>query len=509
MSVSSDNKLIAKNTLLLYARMILVLGVSLYTSRIVLATLGVVDYGLYNIVGSVVTMFVFLRSAMGNATNRYISFTLGKGDDQELKIVFSTSLIIHIALALLIVVLAETLGLWVFYKHLSIPPERMNAAFWAYQFSILTTAVGVMSVPYDADIIAHERMSAFAYISILDVTLKLIMVYLLTYISFDKLILYSFFLFGIQVINRIIYGVYCNRHFPESRFSLIIDKSLMKEMFSFASWNLIGNMAAIGSSQVLNIFLNMFFGPVVNAARGVANQVQGAVKGFILNFQYAVIPQITKTYATDNLNRMHMLIISSSKFSFFLFFVLALPIMLEAKFVLGIWLVEVPDHTVAFMRLILVIMFFESLEQPLHTANLATGKLKKFQTAKGLILMLMIPVSFIALKLGYAPESVFYIQLIVTMVSLYVQLLMIRPLIKLSLNRYFKEVVLRTFIVTVVSSFVPLMMHIKLPHNFSSFIFVCLVSVVSVLGTTYLLGLNSNERFMVNIKLKSFKYKIK
>ena len=253
----------------------------------------------------------------------------------------------------------------------------------------------------------------------------------------------------------------------------------------------------------------MFFGPVVNAARGVANQVQGAVKGFISNFQYAVIPQITKTYATDNLNRMHMLIISSSKFSFFLFFVLALPILLEAKLILGIWLVQVPDHTVAFMRLILVIMFFESLEQPLHTANLATGKLKKFQTVKGLILMLMIPVSFLALKLGYAPESVFYIQLVVTLVSLYVQLLMIRPLIKLSLKRYFKEVILRTFVVTVVSSFVPLMMHIRLPQNLSSFILVCLVSVVSVLGTTYLLGLNSNERFMVNNKLKSFKYKFK
>ena len=251
------------------------MGVSLYTSRVVLATLGVTGYGLYNVVGSIVTMFVFIRSAIGNLTNRYIQFALGKGDTQELNRVFSTCIVVHFLLALIVVILCETVGLWLLYNKMVIPDERMTAAFWVFQFSVLTCALGIICVPYDADIIAHEKMSAFAFMSLLDVTLKLLIVFLLATINFDKLILYGLFLFGVQVIDRVIYGQYCHRHFEESRFRNVWDKSLVKEMFYSAGWNLMGNMASIGCTPILNIFLNMFFGPAVNAARGVAGRCRG------------------------------------------------------------------------------------------------------------------------------------------------------------------------------------------------------------------------------------------
>lgn len=499
---SSNNKRIAKNTALLYLRMLFMMAVSLYTSRVVLATLGVTDYGLYNVVGSVVTMFVFIRSAMGNATNRYIAYAIGNGNQIQLKRVFSTCVIVHFILAALMVVLAECVGMWLFYNKMEIPVDRVTAAFWAFQFSVATCALGVICVPYDAEIIAHEKMGAFAFMSILDVTLKLLIVFLLATMNYDKLILYGLFLLLIQVFDRIIYGVYCNRKFPETQVSLSWDGVMVKEMFKFASWNIIGNMAAIGCTPAINIFLNMFFGPVVNAARGVAVQIQGAVKSFVSNFQLAVIPQITKSYAKGDIPRMHTLIIGSSKFSYFLFFCLALPLGLEADQVLSFWLVEVPDHTANFMRLVLFIMLIESWEQPIHTANLATGKLKIFQTVKGITLLGMLPVIYLFLIMGVNAEVVFIIQLLITFSSLIIQVFMLKPLIQLPVVRYFKEVFGKSVIITVVSSVIPFIFFKVVPENFGTMILVCIVAVLSVLCTTYFLGLNKSERNMVDAKFQ-------
>lgn len=490
----SDNSRIAKNTLLLYLRQLLVLVVSLYTSRVVLATLGVSDYGIYNVVGSVVTMFVFIRSAMGNATNRYIAFALGKGNKDDLKRIFSTCLHVHVILAIIIVVLSESVGLWLLYNKLEIPADRMVASFWVMQFSIVTCAVGVLCVPYDAEIIAHEKMSIYTVISILDVFLKLGAVFLLRLFGFDKLILYAFFLLCIQLMDRIIYSIYCKRNFPETRHATIRDKVLVKEMFGFAGWNLLGNMAAIANTPILNVLLNMFFGPVVNAARGIAVQVQGAVKSFIQNFQLAVIPQITKNYAADNLQRMHTLIISCSKLSYFLFLCMALPICLETKYILSLWLVEVPDHTASFLRLVFCVMLIESWEQPLHTANLATGKIKKFQTIKGVSLLMVLPISYIALRKGASAEGVFIIQFIVTLVSLLIQLFMIRPLIRLSLRRYFSEVFFRSFVVTIIASIIPFLLFLWLPESFLSFLVVVLTSVLLVMIVAFFIGMNKVEK---------------
>ena len=480
------------------------MGVSLYTSRIVLATLGVSDFGIYNVVGSIVTMFVFLRSAMGNATNRYIAFSLGKGDFEKLKKVFSTCLIVHFILALIIIFLCETIGLWIFYYKMVIPPERMTAAFWTYQFSIITCAIGIICVPYDADIIAHEKMGAFAFMSVLDVSLKLLVVLLLTYFTGDKLIYYGLFLCIIQVIDRIIYGMYCHKKFEESRAGLAWDGMLVKEMFSFAGWNIIGNMAAIGCTPVLNILLNMFFGPVVNAARGIAIQVQSAVNGFVANFQLAIFPQITKTYASGDLDRMHKLIIYGSKFSYILFFCIALPLLLETESILSFWLVEVPDHTVSFLRIVLFIMIVESFERPLHTANLATGKLRIFQTVKGCTLLTMLPIAYIALKAGAPSEAVFVVQLVVTIISLIIQLFMIRPLINLPLLLYFKEVFLRSLLVTVVSFPLPLFLHSIIPSGGIVLLIVkCMITSIIVALCSFFIGLSKVEREQIIKKIKS------
>ena len=493
----SSNKRIAKNTLLLYLRQIVILAISLYTSRIVLATLGVSDYGIYNVVGSVVTMFVFIRSAMGNATNRYIAYAIGKGEGNDLKRIFSTCLYVHLLLSLMIVLLSEITGLWLLYNKLDIPADRMTAAFWVLQFSIVTCAIGVLCVPYDAEIIAHEKMGAFAFMSILDVSMKLLLVFVLQILPWDKLIFYGLFLLLVQLTNRFIYGAYCWRKFPETRKANQKDPALIKEMFGFAGWNLMGNMASIICAPVINVFLNMFFGPVVNAARGVAIHVQGAVKGFISNFQLAVIPQITKNYASGNLERMRTLIVSSSKLSYFLFLIIALPLCLEAKTILSLWLVEVPDHTVNFLRLVLVIMLVESWEQPLHSANLATGRIKKFQTIKGMTLLLTLPIAFVALKMGAPSEIVFIVQILVTFFSLLIQLFILRPLINLSLRRFYTEVFGRAILVTIASSIIPIIIWQNLSEGIMTMIVVVLVSIVSVGVIVYVIGLNKSERLFV------------
>lgn len=496
-SSTSSNNRIAKNTLFLYLRQLLVLVISLYTSRVILATLGVSDYGVYNVVGSVVTMFVFVRSAMGNATNRYIAYSIGKGNESDLKRIFSTCLFVHLILALIVVLLSESAGLWLLYHRLDIPEGRMNAAFWVLQFSVFTCAIGVLCVPYDAEIIAHEKMEAFAFLSIFEVILKLVLVFTLRILPFDRLILYGFFMLCVQLINRLMYGTYCFREFPETRKANQKDVSLIKEMFGFAGWNLIGNMASIICAPVINILLNIFCGPIVNAARGVAVQVQGAVNGFISNFQLAVIPQITKNYASGNLERMKSLVISCSKLSFFLFLIIALPLCLEAKQVLSLWLVEVPEHTVNFMRLVFLVMFLESWQIPLHTANLATGQIKKFQTIKGLSLLMTLPLAYLALKLNYPPEAVFLVQFFVTFSSLIIQLFILRPLIGLSLRKYAKEVFLKALIVCLLSTIIPILSFVFFPDTYISMIGVIIISIISVALFVYLLGLNTPERAMV------------
>ena len=499
---SDNNKRIAKNTLMLYFRMLFMMAVSLYTSRVVLNTLGVEDYGIYNVVGGVVAMFAFINSSMSSATQRYITFALGKGDKDRLQTVFSTTLQIHTLIAGIIVLLGETVGLWFLYNKMQIPADRMDAAFWVLQCSIIATVVMIISVPYNADIIAHEKMSAFAYISILEVVLKLVIVYMLVVFNFDKLILYAFLLLAIQLLIRFCYSIYCNRHFEETKYRHVWDKALFKEMTGFAAWNIWGNLAGVLSTTGVNLLLNVFFGPVVNAARGVAVQVQGAIQGFAMNFQMALNPQITKNYAKGNLAEMHKLIGRSSRFSFFLLYILSTPVMLLTSEILTLWLKVVPEHTITFLRIILVVVIIDSMANPIMIAAAATGRVRRYQSIVGGVILLIVPVAYIALKLGATPEIVFVVHLVVCILAFITRLFIVRPMIQLRIRTYMGDLLKSISPVMLVSlpiSYVicKCIQPINIPLLIAEAILCVLVCTISV----FFLGLEKHERSVVLEKI--------
>lgn len=499
---SGNNKQIAKNTLFLYLRMFIILGVSLYTSRVVLSVLGITDYGVYNVVGGVVSMFTFISMAMGNATARFITFALGKNDEAYLKKVFNTAILVHAGIAILILLLAETLGLWFLNNKMVIPEERMVAAQWVYQLSIVAAMASILYVPFNAEIIAHERMGAFAYISILDVILKLAIVYLLVIAPIDKLILYAVLFLCVNLIDTSIYFIYCKRHFPETKLVIVKDKSLIKEMTSFAGWSMIGNLAGIGYTQGLNILLNMFFGPAVNAARGVAVQVQSAVKGFVTNFQTAVNPQLIKSYAQEDYQRVHKLLISSSKISFYLLFCIVLPIIIEAEKILSLWLVEVPDYTVSFLRLILVITLIDTVERPINTSVNATGEIKLYQTVSCSIQLLVLPIAYVFIRFGCVPEWIFIVQFIVLVVAYISELLILVPKVKLDLKQYCKEVLLTILFVALFSSIFSVCVYTILPKSNLSLLFNVPVTALIVWIMAYTIGMNQGERELINAQIR-------
>lgn len=501
--INTDNKRIAKNTMMLYFRMFFILFVGLLTSRIVLNTLGVEDYGLYNVVGGFVVMFTFLNGAMSTATQRFITFELARGDIQRQKVAFSTALIIHFSLAAIILILAETVGLWMIYNKLVIPEARFTAALWVYQLSIATCVINIISIPYNAVIIAHEKMSAFAYISILDVSFKLIIVYALTLSPWDNLILYALLLFVAQVINQLIYGLYCSRHFAETRFIRVFNKRLFLEMNNIAGWSLLGNMAGVGYTQGLNLLLNIFFGPNVNAARGIAVTVQGVVTGFVSNFQLALNPQITKSYAINKLERMQRLIFASSKFSFFLLLIIVLPIIIEAKLILMLWLKIVPEHSVWFLRLTLSIILIDALANPLMVSSQATGKVKVYQSVVGGTLLLIVPIAYVVLKLGSEPESVFIIHFFVAIVAQFFRLLIISKQLQMSMLVYFKKVIQPITVVSLFSAIPSILIYLILPHSLiNDLIFIAVTVLLTILMVAFV-GLTKVEREMVVSKIYS------
>ncbi len=381
------------------------MAVSLYTSRVVLNALGVEDYGIYNVVGSVVTMFAFLNGALVTTTQRYLTFELGKGDFEQLKKVFTTSVYIHALISFLIVILAETVGLWFFYNKMVIPAERMTAAMWVFQLSIVTMVIQVMSAPYNSIIVSRERMGVFAVISILETILRLAIVYLLLVLSFDRLILYAILIAIVQTLICCVYIVYCRKHFAESYLVRGTNKALLVEMGKFAGWNIWGNLAATLFGTGLNLLLNVFFGPLVNAARGIAVQVETAVAQFSTNFLMAVNPQITKLYAQNGLTEMHRLLFRSSKFACYLLLLISLPVILETPVLLKLWLNVVPDYSVPFLRILLVIVIIDSMARPFMNAAAATGDVKKYQSIIGGILLSIVPIAYLVLRLGGDPTS--------------------------------------------------------------------------------------------------------
>ena len=505
---SSANKRIAKNTLVLYVRMLFTMGISLFTSRVILQTLGVEDYGISSVVGGVISMFTFINAAMVSSTQRYLNFELVRGDANQLRSVFSTSLQIHALIALAIIVLSETVGLWFLNEKLVIPEARMTAAMWVYQCSILSCAVSIMSTPYNAVIVAHEKMSAFAYISILDVSLKLLVVYLLVVLPFDKLIILAILNLLVQLFIRYIYTLYCHRHFPESYFQFRFNKTLFKEMFGFAGWSFWGNLAAILYTQGLNMMLNIFFGPIVNAARGIAVQVQSAVQQFVGGFQTALNPQITKNYASNNLPQMHSLMFRSARFSFLLLFFLSLPVLMETNFILTLWLKTVPDDAVIFTQIMICISLIYTTANPCIIANQATGKVKIYQMVVGGILLMILPISYVVLKLGAPAYSVFIVHFCIESLAQFSRMYMLRKLIHLPLWQYMKNIYIPIVSTVVIAIILPLVVRMQVAEGWLRFLAVGFTCVLSVGASSYFIGFTKQERvFFLDKSLRLLRIK--
>lgn len=503
MNTSENSKRIAKNTLLLYARMLLLMLINLYTSRVILNVLGVEDYGIYNVVGGIVVMFSFLSGSLSTASSRFITYDLGIGNISIMKKTFGNIVAIHLLLAIIVFILGETVGLWFVMNKLQIPGNRMTAALWVYQFSIYSFVLNIISVPYNATIIAHERMKAFAYISIIDAVLKLLIVYLLVVIPFDKLIVYAILFFLIQLFDRIIYGVYCLRNFEETKTKISFEKHLFKRIFGFSAWTMNGCLAVAGYTQGLNILLNMFFGPSINAARGIAVQVQTVVQSFCNNFQMALNPQLTKSYAQNNLEYMHQLLKVSSKYSFFLLYVISLPLMLEAPLVLKWWLGIVPEYTVSFLRLILCASMLVALSRPLVTSVHATGRIKKFQLIEGTMLLCIVPIAYILLKFwNIPPEYVFGVHIIVELLTQYARIMIVLPMISMKTMEYLKEVIVPIIKVVIITPILPLIIFYNLNQSVSTFFVICLISLLSVLLGIYFCGCSKSEKSFIMNKIK-------
>ncbi|HHX71149.1 MAG TPA: lipopolysaccharide biosynthesis protein [Gallicola sp.] len=494
---------------MLYFRMILTMIVSLYTSRVILNTLGVEDYGIYNVVGGVVSMFAFFNSAMSSATQRFLSYEIGKGDFAQLRKTFNATQIIHIGIAILIFILAETIGLWFVRTNLVIPPERIDAALWVYHFSVLSFMVTVIQVPYNATIIAHERMNVYAYVSIIEVVLKLLIVFMLTWITYDKLKLYGILLFVVVFFVAAIYRIYTRRNFKETKFLIVNDKNLYKSLFSFSGWNLLGNAAVIIRGQGVNIILNLFFGPAVNAARGIAYQIQSALYSFVLNFQMAMKPQIIKSFALDDFKYMHQLVFRGSKFSFYLLFCLSLPVIFEAETILNIWLVEVPDYTIIFLRLIIIDVLIESVAGQLVTAAHASGKIKLYQSIVALFFVLNLPISYLLLEYGYEPQTVMYVSIVLTSFNLFVRINIVSKLAKFEVVDFMKKVLFPIFLVVAVSIVIPLIIKSLMSNGIVEFFIMIITSILSIVNTIYFIGLNKNERSFVKIKMNALILKLK
>lgn len=495
MSVTQDNnKRIAKNTLFLYARMLIVMVVSLFTVRVTLSALGAEDYGINNVVGGVVTMFAFLTSTMISASQRFFAYELGKNNYKRLSQYFTMSFWCYVGVAVIVIILAETIGLWFVCNKLTIPANRMEAALWVYQFSIVSFAISILSIPFNSIIIARERMNIYALFGLLEAFMKLAIAYILMISPFDKLIVYSGLMCLMMSSVNAFYIVYSISHFEECRIRKYWQTSIFKEVMNYSGWSLFGAISGVLRSQGINILLNIFFNPIVNAARAIAYQVNNAINQFVMNFFKAVQPQITKYYASGEQSNFIILIYRSSRFCYFLILFLALPILIETPYILKLWLKEVPDMTILFTRLVILTAMVDSTSYSLQTSISATGKIKWFQIVTGGLLILTLPVDYIFLRLGFAPEVTMYVAIVISCIAQVTRILFAHHYNKMSISDYAKSVLSPIILVTSISIIFPYVTSLCIEEGFIRLFAVSVVSIISTVFLIYTLGITSSER---------------
>lgn len=500
---SENNKRIAKNTLLLYFRMLFLMVVSLFTSRVILNTLGVEDFGIYNVVGGIVAMFTIVSGSLTSAISRFITFELGRGNKEKLRTIFSTSVNIQLGLSFLIVLIGEIAGVWFLNTQMVIPPDRVEAANYILQCSLGIFVLNLLSVPYNSAIIAHEKMGAYAYISILDITLKLVVAYAIMLSPYDRLASYGILLLLEALVIRVIYGIYSKSNFEECSYHFVRERKVLKEMVSFAGWNFLGVTAGTLNTQGVNILMNLYFGVAVNAARGIAVQASAAISQFVQSFTTAVNPQITKSYAAGDMEYMQSLVCQSSKFSAFLFLLMAVPLTVETPMIFDIWLKNPPAYAVLFFRLGLLGILMDSvLSNSLMTAIFASGDIKKYQVYVTIWGGMVFPLTWIAYKLGATPEYTYILYFLMYCIVLYVRLHVVQQKVQLSVRKYVMTVLVRFVPVAFLSFLLPVAITFIMAPSFLRIIITTIISLIMTVFIVYMIGLTTDERQMIISKLK-------
>jgi O-antigen/teichoic acid export membrane protein len=498
----SSNRRIAKNTLALYVRMFLTMVVGLYTSRVVLATLGVEDYGVYGVVGGITSMLGFLNASMSGATSRFLTFELGRGDKKRLENTFSSAMIVHMGIAAVVLVLAETVGLWFLCHKLVIPPERMTAAHWVYQLSILSSMLAITQVPYNATIIAHENMNVYAYVEILNSVLKLLIVYLLTIGDFDKLILYAVLMLAVSVTVMMTYRIYCVRHYSEAHFHWVWDKTHLKPLLSFSGWDLYGNMSVTVRQQGINFLINMFFGVVFNAASSIATTVNGMVIGFAYNLIQAFRPAIIKEYAAGNIKEMEIMIGNAAKYTVLLFGCMLTPLIFELPFVMELWLGNVPEKAVDFCRLLLIASLFNLINNVIGIGIHATGNIKRISLVTGSLIFACVPFVYLLFEFNFNIDWAYIILINNTIMVLITNTIILKIQIsEINISKIYKDV-LQSILIVSLATIVVWFINMNLPQSFIRMIIEIIINLVVV--ATFLWFLLGKKRMLF---LKKMIYK--
>ena len=497
---SDNNKRIAKNTVYLYFRMMVTVLVSLYTSRVILKTLGVSDFGVYNVMGGIIGMLGYVNSLLAGGTSRFLTIGLGKNDMPKLKLIFSTSFTLCVASAILIMLLGETIGLWFVNTQLNIDPTRMEAANWVYQCALLSSALIVVQTVFTASIISHEKMSIYAYMSILDVVFKLGIVFMLLWFDFDKLKLYALLMFVVNAIVFIIYYLYCKVEFEEIKTKISLNKELFKEMFSYSSWNMIGGFSGVLNNYGINILLNIFFGTIVNASRGVALQVNNLVQQFYSNFQMASQPQIMKYYAQGKIEDMSHLIVNNSKYCSLILLCPIIPIFIYIDQLLYIWLGQVPEYSSSFVRITLIYTFLCSIDAPVGMGIHAVGKMKLPNCTTAFVNFLNFPIVYIVMKLGANPIISYGFTLTALPINICIDLLILRKYTGFSVKTFIRKALIPIVYIAAVGTLVPIIISFLLPNSIIWTILKCIVSATYIAIVIFWLGLSKNMRNKVTIQ---------
>ena len=497
----ADNKRIAKNTIYLYIRTFVSMVVALYTSRKILEALGVESFGIFNVVGGIISLMSFINSSMSVATQRYLTYELGKGTEGNFNKVFNIAVYIHAIIAVIVLIAAETVGVWFVNTQLNIPEAQMESANWVFQATILTTILGILQTPYNAAIVSHEHMHIYAYVGLGETFARLFIVLGLSYYPYDKLTIWGFALSAIQLCTSLLYRFYCIKKFDNCNLRRNTwDLPLAKSMLGFTGWNMFGTIAWTLKDQGASVLLNIFDGPIVNAARGVSGQVTGAIKGLVGGFQSAVNPQLTKTYAANDLAATCNLLYKSSKFSYFLLLIISIPVLLEINFLLNVWLVEVPPYAALFTRIVIMEAVFDSLAGPMVTSLMATGRIKWYQIVVGSILLLNIPIAYILLKLGYPIATPFFVSMAFMFLGNASRLLFCHKMLGLSIRNYISMVILPITIVSVLAFIVPYFIVSVMTEGWIRLLTCSASSVVFGVAAIFCCGFTTSERsFIINL----------